>query len=262
MPQIVHWNPRLRLASKGVLWRVPRVARENNFGDLLGPWLVARMCDVLGLGRAVSQEHRLLTIGSIINTAGRRGDIVWGSGIHGNHLPLVRPLPHLDVRAVRGPLSAEVLRSSGIKVPQVYGDPALLIPHLWSDRELGIRRKHGGTVIVPNFYDMPGAPPNSVNPRGDLLERVRAIASASRVIASSLHGIIIAEAFDVPAVLVASKSERTFKYDDYYQGTGRGLPATAPDWDSALKAPPADPIPAWKPEPLIRAFPSELWSSS
>ena len=260
MPQIVHWNPRLRFRSSGVLWRLPRLERENNFGDLLGPWIVARICDILNLGSAVSRKHRLLTVGSIINTVAREGDTVWGSGIHGNMLPLQSAIPQLDVRAVRGPLTAALLRESGNSVPDVYGDPALLVPHLWSDSELGVQRRSGGTVFVPNYYDLAAAPDNALNPRGDVVERIRAIASAERVIASSLHGIVIAEAYGVPAVLVASAIERRFKYEDYYGGTGRSLPTVASDWRSALNTPAGIPIDDWDPQALLQAFPTDLWN--
>jgi pyruvyltransferase len=227
---------------------------------MLGPWIVARICAILNLGSAVSRKHRLLTVGSIINAVAREGDTVWGSGIQGKMLPLQNPIPQLDVRAVRGPLTAALLRESGNKVPDVYGDPALLVPHLWSDSELGVRRRSGGTVIVPNYYDLAGAPSTALNPRGDVLGRIRAIASAERVIASSLHGIIIAEAYGVPAVLVASVSERRFKYEDYYGGTGRSLPPIASDWRSALDTPAASPIENWDPQALLQAFPTELWN--
>jgi pyruvyltransferase len=260
VPQIVHWNPRLRLAAEGVLWYVPRRGRENNFGDLLGPWIVARICKTLNLGRAVSNRDRLLTVGSLISAVAREGDIVWGSGIHGNLLPLDNPLPNLDVRAVRGPLTAAVLRESGITVPDVYGDPALLVPHLWSDSELGIQRQTGGIVVVPNYYDLVGAPSSALNPRGDVVERIRTIASAERVIASSLHGIIIAEAYGVPVVPVASASQRRFKYEDYFRGTGRGLPPIASDWKSAFDAAATSPIKDWDAKALLQAFPTELWA--
>jgi pyruvyltransferase len=259
VPQIVHWNPRRRLAASGPLWRIPLLRRENNFGDLLGPWIVDRIRAKLGLGAGVSNKHRLLTVGSIINIAGQEGDVVWGSGIHGNHLPLCTPFPRFDIRAVRGPQTARVLRETGNDVPNVFGDPGLLVPHLWSDRELGVKRGSGGTVCVPNFYDLADAPPNSLNPRGNLGERVRLIASAELVLASSLHGIVIAEAYGVPAVLVASASERRFKYEDYYGGTGRDLPSVALDWHSAGKTSPAEPISDWDYQPLLEAFPIELW---
>lgn len=259
MPEIVHWNPRRRLRAEGPLWHVPLPGRVNNFGDLIGPWIVDRMCHRLGLGGAVSNEQRLLTVGSIINVAAVEGDVVWGSGIHGNHLPLRRPLPNLDVRAVRGPFTAAVLRESGCPTPDVYGDPALLIPHLWSDADLGIHRGTGGTVLVPNLHDLANAPRTALNPRGDLVDRIRVIASANFVIASSLHGIIVAEAYGVPTVVVAPGNEKRFKYQDYFGGTGRKLPPVARDWQSARHTPVTSPIDKWDATALIEAFPRDLW---
>jgi len=259
MPKIVHWNPRLRLRDSGVLWRVKRLRRVDNFGDLLGPWIVNRIERKLQLGRQVSRRQRLVTVGSIIGVETKAGDTIWGSGIHADILPLRQPLPQFDVRAVRGRFTAAVLRDSSCPVPEVFGDPALLVPHLWSDSELGIQRSSGGTVLVPNYHDISSAPPNALDPRGDLVERVRTIASASRVIASSLHGVIIAEAYGIPAVLVASSREQAFKYNDYYSGTDRSMPAVAPNWHVARDTPPAPPITNWDPQALIQAFPNDLW---
>ncbi len=253
MPQIVYWNPRRRPTS-GVLRHVPR--RVNNFGDLLGPWIVARVHKLLGLGRPVSRHHRLLSVGSIMHMS-REGDVVWGSGVNGKMSPYV--FPALDVRAVRGPLSANALRQSGCRVPEVYGDPALLIPHLWSDAELGIRRRSGGTVIVPNFHDVTAAPAGALNPRGNVIERIRKIAAAERVVASSLHAIIIADAYEVPAVLVTSGVEPTFKYEDYFCGTERSFPPPATDWAMGLKWPSHDALDGWDPQALLQAFPTDLW---
>lgn len=258
MPEIVFWNPRPKLRETGFLSRLPRWNRINNFGDLMGPWIIQRIKNNLKLGREISAEQRLLSVGSVIPALMKGQDIVWGSGIHGNFLP-IEEAQTLDVRAVRGPLTAKILRDMGNDVPNVYGDPALLVPHLWSDSELGIRRRTGGTVIVPNYHDVATAPRNSLDPRGSLLERIRKIASANRVIASSLHGIIIAEAYGVPAVLVASSRERTFKYEDYYEGTGRRLPAVARDWRLAGDTAPASPIANWDSTALLNAFPSDLW---
>ena len=260
MPELVHWNPRRRLRPQGILWRIPLIKREDNFGDLLGPWIATRICKLLNLGAEISRRQRLVTVGSNINVIARDGDIIWGSGIHGNFLPLENPLPNLDVRAVRGPLTAAVLRESQQKVPDVYGDPGLLIPYLWTDEELGVVRGTGGTIVVPNYRDLPNAPAGAISPLGPVLEKVRTIASAERVIASSLHGVVVAEAYGVPATLVASGSERRFKYEDYYRGTGRPLPPVASDWKAALHAQAAPPIKNWDSEALVQAFPRDLWT--
>ncbi|MFH8252156.1 polysaccharide pyruvyl transferase family protein [Microbacterium sp. B2969] len=198
-------------------------------------------------------------MGSILHLA-RDGDVVWGTGVNGKMLQSV--YPRLDVRAVRGPRTAERLHRAGVEVPEVYGDPALLLPDLWTDEQLGIERRSGGTVLVPNLHDRSRFPQSAINPRGDVLTCVREIASARLVIASSLHGVIVADAYGVPAVLVASSTEPSFKYEDYYLGTGRPAPTPAATWRDAMDAVPSAPITAWSSGPLVKAFPADLWRPS
>lgn len=259
MPEIVHWNPkRWTRRGRGPVSRwVPSRRGFNNFGDLLGPIISRRLHERLNLGRPRDRGSRLLTVGSIMRL-GQEGDIVWGSGINGKSVDETR-FPILDVRAVRGPRTAQVLRSFGNDVPEVFGDPALLIPYLWTDEELGVERGTGGVVLMPNYNDIRLWPSHAMDPRGDPMQRIRALASATRVIASSLHALVIAEAFGVPAVLVASSREKPFKYQDYYEGTGRQLPEAASAWLDALDTPAAPPIDGWDHNALIDAFPADLW---
>ena len=124
-----------------------------NFGDHLSRVVVAA---VLGLRQRtlddeVAQTSRLLAIGSILHYAGD-GDVVWGSGINGKVPATSFTARQLDVRAVRGPLTEEFLRRRGHRVPSVFGDPALLVPHLF-----GSRFKPTATrpyVFVPNLHDL------------------------------------------------------------------------------------------------------------
>ena len=258
MPRVVYWNPRRKLGSGRVTARIHVGPRVNNFGDLLGPEIVARIARSRGLEER-PELRRILTVGSILHLA-RPGDVVWGSGAN---VKEPAPIPRdLDVRAVRGPLTAARLREGGNRSSEVFGDPALLLPHLWTDEELGIVRGSGGTVLVPNLHDRHRFPPTALSPRGPALEKVRQIASADSVIASSLHGIVVAEAFGVPAVLVAASTEPAFKYEDYYAGTGRALPVAASDWRAALDTPPAPPLRGWDAAALLEAFPDDLWSTS
>ena len=256
MPRVVHWNPRAALGTGRILTRIKVGPRVDNFGDLLGPHIVARVRAALGLGPERSRSQRLLAVGSIMHLA-RDGDVVWGTGINGKMLQ--DAYPRLDVRAVRGPLTAARLRRGGVETPEVFGDPALLIPHLWTDDELGIERGSGGTVLVPNLHDRDRFPADAVDPQGDFVACVRAIASADLVVSSSLHGIVVAEAYGVPAVLVASSTEPVFKYEDDYAGTGRQLPTPVATWREGPDAAPAPPITGWSAEPLLSAFPADLW---
>ncbi len=259
MPEVVHWNPKRwgRLTRTGPGRWVPCRRGFDNFGDLLGPLIVERIRAQRRLSRPQRRGPRLLAVGSIMRLA-HAGDVVWGAGINGKTVDET-VFPRVDVRAVRGPRTAAVLRSFGNDVPDVFGDPALLIPQLWSDEELGVDRGTGGLVLMPNYNDARQWPEHALSPRGGALERVRQLASAERVVASSLHALVIAEAYSVPAVPVASSKEPPFKYEDYYEGTGRVLPPLAPDWRAGLDAEPAPAITDWDPAALLAAFPAELW---
>lgn len=246
------------MGKSGAARWIPARKGFNNFGDLLGPLIVDRMKQRLMLGRAVAKQPRLLAVGSIMRL-GHPGDVVWGSGINGKTVDTAQ-FPIMDVRAVRGPLSAQVLREFGNTVPDVFGDPALLIPHLWSDDELGIERGASGLVLMPNYNDIRDWPSESVDPRGDVWDRVRTLASATHVVASSLHALVIAEAYGVPATLVASGKEKRFKYEDYYEGTGRTAPPFASNWREGIDMTPPPSL-NWDPAPLLEAFPSDLWRS-
>src|SRR5690349_6033070 len=124
---IVQWNPRRRRealhSTRG--WPIPR--RVNNFGDLLGPLIVQRIRAAQGLGRPARDGRvRLLTAGSIMRMA-RHGDVIWGTGVNGKSIGAQYSGLELDIRAVRGPLTREVLERNGHRVPVVFGDPGLLV---------------------------------------------------------------------------------------------------------------------------------------
>ncbi len=66
--------------------------------------------------------------------------------------------------------------------------------------------------------------PNVVYPTEPWDEVIRKILDSEFVISSSLHGLIIADAFGVPSrLLKITDTEPLFKYRDYYEGTGRPI---------------------------------------
>jgi pyruvyltransferase len=207
----------------------PESSHVENFGDYISLKLVERIVqhpveEVHALQRG--SRKKLLAVGSILHFA-ENFDVIWGSGINGKHLePTDYHFSDLDVRAVRGPLTREFLMKHwGVSCPEVYGDPALLLPYFFPEFK---RKKNPSKeyIIIPHISEEPLFPitiyPNVIYPteRWDFI--IEQILDSKLVIASSLHGLIIAEAFGVPARLLRiTENEPLFKYEDYYLGTNR-----------------------------------------
>lgn len=258
--EVVHWNPR-RPVLKGLIGRLLPFRRPvSNFGDLLGPEIVFRMVKrEMPEVAWESGRGRLLAVGSILSMA-RPGDVVWGIGVNGKSLNRQYSLENVSFRAVRGPLTRRFVNNHGGVCPAVYGDPGLLVPLLWSEDELtGPKRD---VTIIPNLndlrlYDLEDE--RVLLPTAPLEQCLSRIRNSRFVIGSSLHAIIVAEAFGVPARLVNSGTEPEFKYRDYYLGSGRAEFHPAASVEEAIELggePPID----WNPQPLLSSFPFDLWN--
>lgn len=110
-----------------------------NLGDYLGlvvtNWMLQRKG--LSLDDYVEKKKHLLTVGSGA-VKSYQNMTVWGSGVE-RELPQRfrrffqrRWFRKLDIRAVRGPLTRAYLMKLGHQVPEVYGDPAILMPLIYS----------------------------------------------------------------------------------------------------------------------------------
>jgi pyruvyltransferase len=87
---------------------------------------------------------------------------------------------------------------------------------------------------------------------------LQTIAASEFVTGSSLHAIVIAESLGIPARLMRSSHEPEFKYLDYYLGSGRrGYEAAGSAGEAMARG--GEPAPRWDPDPLLAAFPRDLW---
>jgi pyruvyltransferase len=256
--QVFWWSPPPPPASR---WRFLRRAAPENAGDLLGPCLVERILRERGLAIRDIRRPRLFSIGSVLHFA-RDGDTVWGSGINGKQPLSELCFWRLDVRAVRGPLTAVLLRERGVYVEgDVYGDPGILTARYWPRMPSG----RGGPVYVPHMREQVDREVRRrarvVSPLQSLEGFIDGISEASIVYSTSLHGIIIAESYGIPAVLIRNRSGETrFKYDDYYQGTGRfDMPVFDSLEDVGAYTPAVPDLRALQAR-LLAAFPLDLWT--
>lgn len=128
---------------------------------------------------------------------------------------------NLDIRAVRGPITRELLLKTGYQCPEVYGDPAILMPYIYNPP---VEKKYKVSLILHHlsrskemeeFHMIDVA-------SFDYKKFIDEIVASEMVISSSLHGIIVAETYGVPALFLNNGVwDQSIKYLDWYYSTGR-----------------------------------------
>ncbi|MFW0184670.1 polysaccharide pyruvyl transferase family protein [Rothia sp. CCM 9418] len=258
---VLRWNPpravKLR-PQRFFRWtkKLPFAPRINNVGDIAGVDVVRYLHRELAGGHNSKVRTNLGAIGSIIHML-PAGTVVWGPGVNGKHLDLSLP-KNLDIRAVRGPRTREYLMNLGYQVPEIFGDPGLLLPHITGDKKLSPTRE---ITIIANLNDTRFInDERSLSALCSLDDFVTGIRRSEFIIASSLHGIIFADAYGIPVCPLVTEAEPLFKYLDYFEGTGRFDIKFAHSVEEALRIGPVPKI-TWDEKPLLQAFPSELWKN-
>lgn len=192
-----------------------------NFGDLLSPWLINKLTGkkvVYNDGKD-NEIKPLLAIGSIAKYA-TPGSTVWGSGFFGDETKksICTTAKYLSVR---GPLTRNLLRIHKVKCPAIYGDPALLVPFFYSP----IREKKYKVGIVlrwseKNWNEIEfGEGIKKIYLGGDEIEPIiDQFLECEAILSSSLHGLIIADAYGIPSGWLDSTTPKglNFKFYDYF----------------------------------------------
>ncbi|MEK6890024.1 MAG: polysaccharide pyruvyl transferase family protein [Nanoarchaeota archaeon] len=244
--------------------------RFTNFGDQLSRAVVEkilkRKVHAINLSKDKNISGKLIALGSIFHYA-EKGDTIWGTGINPywqkpkKLFSFFKKAKNLDIRAVRGPLTRDhILNNLNIICPKVYGDPALLIPKLFPKLKRNPKKDYG---IIPHIRDIHlfVDNPNLISPSHEWKKVVKAILKCKFIISSSLHGLIVAEAFGIPARwlhnsdLPSYEKEGTFKYNDYYSSTNRSLNDYASTIEQALEMGGKEKIKDFDYQALLDSFP-------
>lgn len=201
----------------------PTMPRPGNFGDIITPYLIKKITEKTPyyVNKDFTRfDRNLLAVGSIVRMANSK-TIVWGSGAM-NSGEKISPLG--DYRAVRGPLTRSLIIEQGGSCPEVYGDPALLLPKFYTPKSSKMY-KFG---IIPHYVDYDQVREwykddddiKVINLLTDDIEPViDAIHECENVISSSLHGIIVAHAYGVGAAWVKFSNKLAgdgIKFNDYF----------------------------------------------
>lgn len=241
---------------------------EKNLGDYLSVIVCEYMLKQKGLSfdDTVSKTKHLMAIGSLLGGRGFFDSTVWGSGIMSffdiTSVKAKKRIRNLDIRAVRGPVTREALKQCGINCPEIYGDPAVLLPLIYHPQ----KKEKTKTAAVLHFHAQNDNLIQNINyidiKTYEYENFIDNLVSAEKVISSSLHGIIMAEAYGIPAVfLCEGRENEMLKYYDWYFSTGRKNVVIAESMAEAIDIKPM-PLPDLEEmrEKLINSFPYDLWN--
>lgn len=207
---------------------------HSNWGDDINWYFLREIID----GNIITYYHAPLAqrfnlpnyvvIGSTIDQCADEKSIIWGAGIINSS---TSKLPEFKkICAVRGPKTRSKLLSMGINCPEVYGDPALLIPYHYNPR-VSKKFKLG---IIPHFHDLEKIKNDFISDSSITVIDIRnyekwtdfidQILECDGIASSSLHGLIMAYAYNIPNVWIEfgkGENRDRFKYDDFFSSIGK-----------------------------------------
>lgn len=188
-----HLKPSQRIR----LWWM-KTPYPGNFGDILNPYVIERLTGVPP--RYGPRGKGMLCIGSVIKFA-QKDTVVWGTGTPRMSDALA---PDARYHAVRGPLTRELVLKSGGECPEIYGDPALLLPQLYTPRKVEKKYRLGIIQHVVHRGDRkfgPGVKEISILRCGyDEIEAfIDELSECEMILSTSLHGLIVSHAYGIPA---------------------------------------------------------------
>lgn len=227
---------------------------DSNFGDEIGPYIVSKLSGLKpilikpnkkiinrklvnsifkkqdnysfkDLYKILTGKKRILvTAGSILNHYNLSSCDIWGSGI----IKKNEKVHNAKFYAVRGKYSQIRLKELGYSVSDSIGDPALLLPIVLPKKSHGKKYKLG---IIPHYIhykkvvDMIGDDKIQViNLLDSIEEVVEQINTCEFTISSSMHGIIVSHAYNVPSLWYQLDEKPLYgddiKFDDYFSSVG------------------------------------------
>lgn len=211
---------------KAYWWRGEN-ARVSNFGDAIAPLILRRFAGLTSSWDTISHSSVIVT-GSILEHV----PPLWDGNIIGAGRLYEDSYLHLHyntakVWAVRGPYSAHAIPASQ---DYALGDPGLL-----ADEMVYVHNRDIDIGIVPHLTDPALAhqpewfsdkwTTSIIDVRDNPLDVIRQIGRCKKIVTSSLHGLVTADAFGIPRRFelnpAAGKYEGgLYKYLDYSASIG------------------------------------------
>lgn len=221
---------------------------NNNWGDNISYDVIKKLSgyeslpmeSVFWYSKGMRKNGKIVAIGSVMYYT-LENDIVWGTGCikQGS----IGKAPR-KVLAVRGPLTRYELLSRDISVPDIYGDPALLIPRIYKVPNVKKNYKYG---IIPHYIEY--SDKNSldvikklehlgckiINICSETEDFINELSDVEIVLSSSLDGLIAADAYGIPNARIKLSNRIIglhFKFIDYYMSVQRQIDYGTQLWNN------------------------------
>lgn len=210
----------------------PVKVATKNFGDALNPFIgeffSGKKVINANVNDSVTRDDTVYLVCGSSLTFAQMPTEVWGSAILTPRWNL-KAIPK-KVHAVRGPLTRKYLLDRGVKCPEVYGDPGLLCPMFFRPSSLEKKYTFG---LIPHVVD------KKIVSSWDLPEEVLVIDieedfqtivdklnSCKYILSSSLHGLILSDAYKLSSLYVTISGVpiakgKSFKFKDYFLSIGK-----------------------------------------
>ena len=217
--------------------------RHRNWGDDLNYYFIQMIT-----GRPVVMYHNFklakwlhlknyLCIGTLLDAVNysNKQTVVWGAGVSGQDRDFI--IPH-KMCAVRGHKTIKFLKDRDYQFPAVVGDPALLLPRFYKPQIFDSKISRFKVGIIPHVTDLKHHVVQEIRKNHpeiliiDLAhyekwtDVIDQICSCDCILSSSLHGLIVSDAYGIPNVWIELRGKILgghFKYQDYGSSIQREL---------------------------------------
>lgn len=207
-----------KLSKECIEWRQPQITFIGELKKIIINALNKKLYIPTIKGYVYPWQKCIFAIGSILDSANSK-TICWGSGFR----EFNSKFKGGKVLAVRGKLSLNLLKDKN-NIP--LGDPALLLPLVYVPENI---QKKDYVKIIPHFteYDiMQKLYSNKykiIDIRSkDIESFINEVVSSKYILSTSLHGVIIAHAYNIPALWIKRGyiNSSEFKFYDYFSSVG------------------------------------------
>ena len=219
-----------------------RMLMEKVFNQQLNPKFRVDNFDIMGIGSCLglcfygqsNEERTIKLLGKRLISLFSGTGHIWGTGF-------IEEFPFQDMKLIRKNIQFDIVRGEltrrgvskalGHDIDVPLADGGLLAPMLIQKTNI---QKNGKVGIVPHYREKDdaavsllissvGEQAQLIDVQKDTLDVITEIASCDYIISSSLHGLIVADAFGVPnsRIKITDNLLGTgFKFDDYYSSYG------------------------------------------